>query len=100
MNDNQQNNAGENASNQPAIMIHTQYIKDLSLEIPHAPEIFRGLNEAPAVSVFIMSASNSEWMVISKRKNCLFWNWNIRQLLLCKFRKKIWSRFCWWKFRD
>ena len=25
----------------PAIMINTQYIKDMSLEIPHAPEIFQ-----------------------------------------------------------
>lgn len=36
---------------QPAIVIHTQYIKDMSLEIPHAPEIFRELTQAPAVDV-------------------------------------------------
>ena len=53
MNDNMQNSAGNDNVNQPAIMIHTQYIKDLSLEIPHAPEIFRGLKEAPAVGVHV-----------------------------------------------
>ena len=53
MSENAQNAAGNDNVNQPAIMIHTQYIKDLSLEIPHAPEIFRGLNEAPAVSVHV-----------------------------------------------
>ena len=34
-------NQAEN--NQPAIVMQTQYIKDLSLEIPHAPEIFKNL---------------------------------------------------------
>lgn len=29
----------------PAIMINSQYIKDLSMEIPHAPHIFKKLNE-------------------------------------------------------
>ncbi len=53
MSDDAQNTAGNDNVHQPAIMIHTQYIKDLSLEIPHAPEIFRGLNEAPAVSVHV-----------------------------------------------
>lgn len=47
MNDNQQ----KNEQMQPAIVIHTQYIKDMSLEIPHAPEIFRELTQAPAVDV-------------------------------------------------
>ena len=31
-------NANENKV--PSILIHNQYIKDLSLEIPHAPEVF------------------------------------------------------------
>ncbi len=35
----------------PAIAIHTQYIKDMSLEIPHAPEIFRELTTAPSIDV-------------------------------------------------
>jgi preprotein translocase subunit SecB len=49
MNDNT-NNAGEQ-QNLPPIMIHTQYIKDMSLEIPHAPEIFRELTTAPKIDV-------------------------------------------------
>ena len=47
MNDNQR----KDEQMQPAIVIHTQYIKDMSLEIPHAPEIFRELTQAPAVDV-------------------------------------------------
>ena len=31
----------------PAIMINSQYIKDLSMEIPHAPQVFNRLNENP-----------------------------------------------------
>ncbi len=38
---------------QPAIMINTQYIKDLSLEIPHAPEIFKEINSAPEIQINI-----------------------------------------------
>lgn len=34
-----------------AIIINTQYIKDLSLEIPHAPEIFKEIKSAPEVNV-------------------------------------------------
>ena len=49
MNDNQENNAQQN--NLPPILIHTQYIKDMSLEIPHAPEIFRELTTAPKIDV-------------------------------------------------
>ena len=30
----------------PAIMINSQYIKDLSMEIPHAPHIFNKMNES------------------------------------------------------
>lgn len=47
MNDNEKK---ENPQH-PAVMIHTQYIKDMSLEIPHAPEIFRELTSAPAIDV-------------------------------------------------
>ena len=50
-NDNEQP-ANQN-NNQPAIMINTQYIKDLSLEIPHAPEIFKEINSAPEVQINI-----------------------------------------------
>ena len=38
---------------QPALVIHSQYIKDLSLEAPMAPEIFREMNKAPEVHVDI-----------------------------------------------
>ena len=58
--DNEQNNAAQN--NLPPVLIHTQYIKDFSLEIPHAPEIFRELTAAPkrlmasiCMMIFIMS---------------------------------------------
>ena len=32
-----------------AIAVHSQYIKDLSLEIPHAPEIFSEIKSAPKI---------------------------------------------------
>ncbi len=38
-------------SQQPPIMIHSQYIKDMSLEIPLAPEIFKEMNKTPNVHV-------------------------------------------------
>ena len=47
MNDNQK----REQQAQPPVLIHTQYIKDMSLEIPHAPEIFRELTSAPAVDI-------------------------------------------------
>ena len=49
-NDNEQP-AGHEGQNQPAILINTQYIKDLSLEIPHASEIFREIKSAPEVQI-------------------------------------------------
>ena len=36
---------------QPALMINSQYIKDLSLEIPHAPAIFKELTKQPQLKV-------------------------------------------------
>lgn len=37
---------------QPPIMVNSQYIKDLSMEIPHAPHIFKKLNEgAPKIDI-------------------------------------------------
>ena len=36
---------------QPPIIINNQYIKDLSLEIPHAPEIFAKINQKPELKV-------------------------------------------------
>ncbi len=53
MSENKNQTAGNENNPQPAIMINTQYIKDLSLEIPHAPEIFRELTEAPNVGIHV-----------------------------------------------
>ena len=36
-----------------AIAISSQYIKDLSLEIPHAPEIFGEIKSAPKIDVHV-----------------------------------------------
>ena len=45
-------NTQNNTNQQPAgIMIHSQYIKDMSLEIPLAPEIFKEMNKNPNVNV-------------------------------------------------
>ncbi|MBR2299138.1 MAG: protein-export chaperone SecB [Alphaproteobacteria bacterium] len=38
---------------QSTLMINSQYIKDLSLEIPHAPEIFKELTKQPSLKVDI-----------------------------------------------
>ena len=35
----------------PIVALNVQYIKDLSLEIPHAPQIFSKLTTAPKISV-------------------------------------------------
>ncbi len=35
----------------PAIMMHNQYIKDMSLEIPHAPEIFNRASGQPEIKI-------------------------------------------------
>ena len=35
----------------PVVALNVQYIKDLSLEIPHAPQIFSKLTTAPKISV-------------------------------------------------
>lgn len=40
-----------NEQQQPAIMIRSQYIKDMSLEIPLAPAIFKEMNAQPQVHV-------------------------------------------------
>lgn len=46
-----------NNNQQPALMIHSQYIKDMSLEIPLAPEIFKEMNQAPDIHVDINMSS-------------------------------------------
>ena len=43
-------NKQENVKAMP-IAIHNQYIKDLSLEIPYAPEIFKQVASQPALKV-------------------------------------------------
>ena len=43
-------NKQENVKAMP-IAIHNQYIKDLSLEIPYAPEIFKQVNSQPELKV-------------------------------------------------
>ena len=47
-----------NAPQQPALVIQSQYIKDMSLEIPLAPAIFKEINQAPAINVDINIANN------------------------------------------
>ncbi|MBR6409351.1 MAG: protein-export chaperone SecB [Alphaproteobacteria bacterium] len=44
---------------QTTLMINSQYIKDLSLEIPHAPEIFKQLNKQPQIQVEVSVATKS-----------------------------------------
>jgi len=41
------------ANEQPALIINSQYIKDLSLEIPHAPQIFSEIKTQPSLTVNI-----------------------------------------------
>ncbi len=43
--------------NQTTLMINSQYIKDLSLEIPHAPEIFKELTKQPQIQVDVSVAT-------------------------------------------
>lgn len=40
-------------NNRPALLINNQYIKDLSLEIPHAPEIFSKISQQPELKIDI-----------------------------------------------
>ena len=44
-------NDNEKQPQAPAIAMHTQYIKDLSLEIPHAPDIFTRLETQPQIKI-------------------------------------------------
>lgn len=47
-----QDNQPQNENNhQPAIIVNSQYIKDFSLEIPFAPEIFKEIKKNPDVHV-------------------------------------------------
>ncbi len=47
----QQDNQPQNKQHLPAIVINNQYIKDFSLEIPYAPEIFKEIKQNPDVKV-------------------------------------------------
>ena len=45
-------------NNQPAVLIQNQYIKDLSMEIPHAPDIFKKMQKNnPKIGVEVNLAS-------------------------------------------
>lgn len=44
-------NANENKVQNPLISTHSQYIRDLSLEIPHAPQIFQKLDTQPSIKI-------------------------------------------------
>ena len=46
-----ENKENSTNANQNGLLIHSQYIKDMSLEIPLAPEIFKEMNQAPNVHV-------------------------------------------------
>jgi preprotein translocase subunit SecB len=43
--------SGGESSGRPTFTIHTQYIKDMSVENPNAPRIFMDMKEAPEVSI-------------------------------------------------
>ena len=49
--------SANSAPQQPALVIQSQYIKDMSLEIPLAPAIFKELNQAPTINVDINIAN-------------------------------------------
>lgn len=44
----------------PAIMIRSQYIKDMSLEVPFAPEIFKELSTQPQINVDMGMTSDAK----------------------------------------
>lgn len=48
-----------NVEQPEGIMIHSQYIKDMSLEIPFAPEIFKEMNQNPNVHIDISLANRA-----------------------------------------
>ncbi len=52
-------NANENRPQTPAIAMHNQYIRDLSLEIPHAPQIFTKLDTKPQIKIDVNISANA-----------------------------------------
>ena len=51
-------NPNQSSQPNPPIIINNQYIKDLSLEIPHAPEIFRQLKDNPDINIDVNVNAN------------------------------------------
>ena len=51
-------NPNQSSQPNPPIIINNQYIKDLSLEIPHAPEIFRQLKDNPDIKIDVNVNAN------------------------------------------
>ena len=47
------------AAPQVSLVLNSQYIKDLSLEIPHAPQIFKKLTQQPSLKVDVNVESNN-----------------------------------------
>lgn len=45
-------------TNMPPIVINTQYIKDFSLEVPHAPDIFRDFEGTPDINLDVNVNAN------------------------------------------
>ncbi len=43
---------------QPTLVINSQYIKDLSFEMPHAPEIFAKMQTQPKINVDVRVSNN------------------------------------------
>ena len=48
----------QNQAPQPPVVVRHQYIKDLSLEIPHAPEIFKENQGEPAIKINVDIKAN------------------------------------------
>jgi len=46
-----QQQANEASEPQVSLVINSQYIKDLSLEIPHAPQVFKKMSKQPSLKV-------------------------------------------------
>ena len=54
---------------QPGLAIFSQYIKDMSIEIPLAPEIFREITGAPKVDVDVHEVRDSRLTSINAETN-------------------------------
>lgn len=93
-----------NQQPQPPIMIHSQFIKDLSLEIPHAPGIFSEVKSQPQINIDVNinadHIQDNQFSVdLSFRidgdvpsKNSLFWKWFIPALFRLMFLRNTLNR--------